>query len=87
MTYHFTIVILSALILTFINIIQFTISLVIDSRYEKMNVLTIFFLSWYPTIYWIINALVAIIAFPKALNRKKGAFATWSSPDRGNIKR
>ena len=86
MEYQFTIVILSALILTFINIIQFTISLIIDSRYEKINVLTIFFLSWYPTIYWIINALVAIIAFPKALKRKKGAFATWSSPDRGNIK-
>lgn len=87
MSYQFTIVILSALILTFINIIQFTISLIVDSRYEKMNVLTIFFLSWYPTVYWIINALVAIIAFPKALKRKKGAFATWSSPDRGNIKR
>lgn len=86
MEYQFTIVILSALILTFINIIQFTVSLMIDSRYEKINVLTIFFLSWYPTIYWIINALVAIIAFPKALKRKKGAFATWSSPDRGNIK-
>ncbi|WP_436861777.1 poly-beta-1,6 N-acetyl-D-glucosamine synthase IcaA [Staphylococcus caeli] len=87
MEYQFTIVILSALILTFINIIQFTISLFIDSRYEKINVLTVFFLSWYPTIYWIINALVAIIAFPKALKRKKGVFATWSSPDRGNIKR
>ncbi|PHK48754.1 poly-beta-1,6 N-acetyl-D-glucosamine synthase IcaA [Staphylococcus edaphicus] len=87
MAYQFTIVILSALILTFINIIQFTISLIIDSRYEKINVFTIFFLSWYPTIYWILNALVAMIAFPKALKRKKGAFATWSSPDRGNIKR
>ncbi|MDT3993538.1 hypothetical protein RPO40_00590, partial [Mammaliicoccus fleurettii] len=27
-----------------------------------------------------------IVAFPKALKRKKGEFATWTSPDRGNLK-
>ncbi|MEP9852952.1 poly-beta-1,6 N-acetyl-D-glucosamine synthase IcaA [Staphylococcus aureus] len=85
--YQFTIIVLSALILTFINIIQFAISIFIDSRYEKINILTALFLSWYPTIYWVLNALVAIVAFPKALKRKKGDFATWSSPDRGNISR
>lgn len=85
--YQFTIIVLSAFLLTFINTIQFTVSLLIDSRYEKMNIFTIIFLSWYPTIYWILNAMVAIIAFPKALKRKKGAYATWTSPDRGNIKR
>ncbi|MCE5590959.1 poly-beta-1,6 N-acetyl-D-glucosamine synthase [Staphylococcus pseudintermedius] len=81
--YHFSIIILSTLILTFINIVQFTVSLIIDSRYEKQNVFTLFYLSWYPTIYWVLNALVAMVAFPKALLRKKGEFATWSSPDRG----
>ncbi|EIS6447839.1 glycosyltransferase, partial [Staphylococcus pseudintermedius] len=81
--YHFSIIILSALILTFINIVQFTVSLIIDSRYEKQNMFTLFYLSWYPTIYWVLNALVAMLAFPKALLRKKGEFATWSSPDRG----
>ncbi len=81
--YNFSLIILSALILTFINIVQFTISLIIDSRYEKQNIFTLFYLSWYPTIYWILNALVAMAAFPKAIRRKKGEFATWSSPDRG----
>lgn len=85
--YQFTIIILSALLLTFINTIQFAISLFIDSTYEKINIFTIIFLSWYPTLYWVLNALVAIFAFPKALKRKKGAYATWTSPDRGNIKR
>ncbi|PWZ94028.1 poly-beta-1,6 N-acetyl-D-glucosamine synthase, partial [Staphylococcus pseudintermedius] len=51
--------------------------------YEKQNMFTLFYLSWYPTIYWVLNALVAMLAFPKALLRKKGEFATWSSPDRG----
>lgn len=84
--YQFTIIVISAFILTFVNIIQFTIALIIDSKYEKINLFTIIFLSWYPTIYWIINALVAIYALPKAIKRKKGEFATWVSPDRGNIR-
>ncbi|TGV04928.1 poly-beta-1,6 N-acetyl-D-glucosamine synthase, partial [Mesorhizobium sp. M8A.F.Ca.ET.173.01.1.1] len=65
----------------------FIISLIIDSKYEKVNVFIVVFLSWYPTVYWVLNALVAIVAFPKALKRQKGVYATWSSPDRGNIKR
>ena len=73
--------------MTFINIIQFTVALFIDSRYEKKNIAGLIFVSWYPTIYWIINAAVVIFAFPKALKRKKGGYATWSSPDRGNIQR
>ncbi|MFC6291651.1 poly-beta-1,6-N-acetyl-D-glucosamine synthase [Macrococcus epidermidis] len=83
--YNFSILLYSALLLTFVNIIQFTISLLIDSKYEKKNMWYIFFLVWYPTFYWFLNAFTAIVAFPKALRRKKGEFATWSSPDRGNI--
>lgn len=85
--YQFTIIILSAFVLTFINTVQFIISLIIDSKYEKINVFIVVFLSWYPTVYWVLNALVAIVAFPKALKRQKGVYATWSSPDRGNVKR
>lgn len=85
--YQFSIIVISAFILTFINIIQFTIALILDSKYEKINIITLIFLSWYPTIYWIVNALVAIFALPKAIKRKKGEFATWISPDRGNIRR
>lgn len=84
--YQLNIFLISAFLLTFINIIQFTISLLIDSRYERKNNLFLIFLSWYPTFYWLINAIVVVVAFPKALKRKKGAFATWTSPDRGNIK-
>lgn len=84
--YKFNIFLLSAFLLTFINIIQFIISLIIDSRYERKNYIFVIFLSWYPTFYWLINALVVIVAFPKALKHKKGEFATWTSPDRGNLK-
>ena len=59
--------------MTFINIIQFTVALFIDSRYEKKNIAGLIFVSWYPTIYWIINAAVVIFAFPKALKERKVA--------------
>ena len=85
--YNLNILILASIILTTVNVFQFTVSLIIDSRYEKKNMLYLFFLCWYPTFYWLINACVAVCAFPKALRREKGAFATWSSPDRGNIQR
>ena len=81
--YKLSLLVLSALILTFLNVVQFTIALIADSKYEKINIFTIVYLSWYSTIYWIINALVSILAFPKAIKRKKGEFATWTSPDRG----
>ncbi len=63
--YQLNIFLLSAFLLTFVNIIQFTLSLMIDSRYERKNNLFVIFLSWYPTFYWIINALVVIVAFQK----------------------
>ena len=85
--YNVNLLILASIILTTVNVIQFTVSLVIDSRYERKNIVYLFFLCWYPTFYWLINACVAVFAFPKALRRKKGEFATWSSPDRGNIQR
>ncbi len=87
MTYSFSIFLLSSFTMTFINVIQFTVALFIDSRYEKEYGWKISIsVSWYPTVYWIINAAV-VVAFPKALKRKKGGYATWSSPDRGNTQR
>lgn len=84
LNYKFSLFILSALILTFLNAVQFTIALIADSKYEKINVFTIIYLSWYSAAYWVINASAAILAFPKAVRRKKGEFATWTSPDRGS---
>ena len=71
--YSFSIFFLSSFTMTFINIIQFTVALFIDSRYEKKNIVGLIFVSWYPTVYWIINAAVVIFAFPKALKERKVA--------------
>ncbi len=63
-------------------LIQFTVSLMIDSRYEKNLGRYIFPLIWYPLAYWLLNATTCVIAFPKAIFRSKGR-AVWVSPDRG----
>lgn len=62
---------------------QAFIGLTIDSRYEKKIVWYHFWVVWYPFLYWIFSALATVYATPKALFRKMGKPAVWTSPDRG----
>ncbi len=73
-----------ASLLTFMMfILQFSVSMFIDSRYEGN--LFRYFISciWYPYAFWLINSITLIHGFPKALLRDKKRKATWISPDRG----
>lgn len=70
-------------LLVLICIIQFGVSLFIDSHYEKGLFRQVFWVIWYPVIYWLLTALATVWATPKALTRKMGTPATWVSPDRG----
>lgn len=70
-------------ILAITCLIQFAVSLFIDGRYEKGLGRYFYWVIWYPMAYWIINVLTTIVAFPKALFKKKGKRAVWESPDRG----
>ncbi|MCL5425710.1 poly-beta-1,6-N-acetyl-D-glucosamine synthase [Halomonas sp. NPDC076908] len=70
-------------ILIAISFIQFTVSFYIDSRYDKEIFRCVYWSIWYPFAYWIINMTTVVIAFPRAIMRKKGKQATWTSPDRG----
>lgn len=64
-------------------LIQLSVSIYIDSRYEGK--LFRYFISciWYPYVFWLINSLTLVHGFPKALLRDKNRKATWTSPDRG----
>ena len=73
----------SGVLLGITCLLQFFLSLLIDSRYEKNILKYYFWIIWYPVAYWMINAMVAVIGFPKAMFRKKGNKAIWISPDRG----
>jgi biofilm PGA synthesis N-glycosyltransferase PgaC len=72
--------------LVFMSLIQLFIALKIDSKYDNVKRYYVW-AAWYPALYWIVNTVVVISAFPRAIrSRVKGGYATWSSPDRGLTK-
>ena len=64
-------------------LLQFAISLHIDSRYEPNIKKNIFWMIWYPMLYWLIQATSMVVAVPMTIFKKRGKRATWVSPDRG----
>ncbi len=64
-------------------LLQFAVSLTIDSRYEKGIGKIYFWLIWYPLVYWLISVMTTVVGLMKAITKKKGTRAIWVSPDRG----
>ncbi len=65
-------------------LLQFAISLLIDSSYESRSLSRYYYwMIWYPMVYWIIHAAASIFAVPKALRERRASRAIWVSPDRG----
>lgn len=62
---------------------QLAVGLMFDSRSEPRIFKMFFWLIWYPVIYWVLNAAVTIVGFPKGIIKKHGTPAIWDSPDRG----
>jgi biofilm PGA synthesis N-glycosyltransferase PgaC len=62
---------------------QFLISLLIDRRYEARVGRNYYWMIWYPLVYWMLTTATSIVALPKAILKRKGTLATWTSPDRG----
>ena len=70
-------------LLAVVCIIQFSVSMVVDRTYEKKMLRYLFWIIWYPFLYWMISSLTVIVATPRALLKRKGTRAVWVSPDRG----
>ena len=70
-------------ILILSSLVQFAVGLFLDSRYESHLWKTYLWIIWYPFLYWIMIACATFVGFPKALFKKRGQRALWSSPDRG----
>ena len=64
-------------------LLQFFVSVLLDMRYDKDLWKVIFWVIWYPVVYWAFNACAAAVSFPKGLFRSMKKPATWVSPDRG----
>ncbi|HEY4073269.1 MAG TPA: poly-beta-1,6-N-acetyl-D-glucosamine synthase [Herbaspirillum sp.] len=70
-------------ILVLSSLVQFAIGLFLDSRYESQLWKTYLWIIWYPFLYWIMIAFATFVGFPKALLKKRGQRALWTSSDRG----
>lgn len=64
-------------------LLQFAVSLFIDSRYERGLWKVYFWVIWYPLAFWLISMLTTVAAVPRALFKRRGQRAVWVSPDRG----
>ncbi len=74
----------SGIILGTVCLLQFGISIAVDSRYERRLGRVYYWLIWYPMIYWIIQVVTSLFAVPRAFSRQTGLRrGIWTSPDRG----
>jgi len=71
------------LLLATTNIVQVTTALSIEDRYEPRLGAMVYWIIWYPMVYWIISLVTVAVGFPKALFKRPSKRAIWTSPDRG----
>jgi biofilm PGA synthesis N-glycosyltransferase PgaC len=73
----------NGVVLGMVCMLQFMISLLIDRRYEARIGRNYYWMIWYPLVYWMLTTATSIVALPKAIFKRKGTLAIWTSPDRG----
>jgi biofilm PGA synthesis N-glycosyltransferase PgaC len=71
------------LTLTLTYFAQALVSHLLDSRYERGMLGSLFWIIWYPLAFWMISAATTAVALPRVLLQAKKERTTWISPDRG----
>jgi biofilm PGA synthesis N-glycosyltransferase PgaC len=65
-------------------LIQASVSLVLDRRFEQGILRLIVWQVWYPLFFWMVQALTSVVGAPRAILRlTRPSTGTWVSPDRG----
>lgn len=64
-------------------LVQFFVSLAIDSRYERRLMRDYLWIIWYPMAFWLLNVFTMVVGVPKAIIHRRRGKAVWESPDRG----
>ncbi len=73
----------TGMVLTVACLIQFFVSVLIDSRYERGLRRTLYWVIWYPAVFWMLSLFTTLVSFPKVMIGQRGKRARWVSPDRG----
>ncbi|MCK6939029.1 hypothetical protein L8T01_22945, partial [Enterobacter roggenkampii] len=51
--------------------------------YEKGIGASLFWIIWFPVVYWLLSLFTTLVSFPKVMLKRKRGRARWVSPDRG----
>jgi biofilm PGA synthesis N-glycosyltransferase PgaC len=71
------------IVLAITYIVQALVSVSIDVRFEKNLGRALFWVVWYPLLFWTLQAGTAFVGVPQAVFRLRNPKGTWISPDRG----
>lgn len=63
-------------------LLQALVAASLDRRYEHGVMRAVFWVIWYPLVFWVLQAATAVAGLPRALLRRKRG-GRWTSPDRG----
>lgn len=63
-------------------LLQAVVAASLDRRYEHGIMRTLFWVVWYPLVFWLLQAITAVVGLPRAILRR-GRGGRWASPDRG----
>ncbi|WP_338521688.1 poly-beta-1,6-N-acetyl-D-glucosamine synthase [Pseudomonas batumici] len=73
----------TGLLLATVCLGQFAVSVLIDRRYERDLWKIMFWVVWYPLVFWFISFFTTLVSFPRVLFGQTNKRARWVSPDRG----
>ncbi len=76
----------TSMLLSVTCLLQFGVSLAIDSRYESQTGGVgryYYWMVWYPIVYWLMNVGTTIVGTIRAIRKKRGQRAVWVTVDRG----
>lgn len=71
------------LTLTITYLAQALVSHLVERRYERDILKSLFWIIWYPLAFWLLSTATSVVALPRALFRPRKERTTWISPDRG----
>lgn len=73
----------TGLLLGVVCLLQFSVSLIIERRYEKNLTGSLFWIIWFPVVYWMLSLFTTLVAFTRVMLKARNKRARWISPDRG----
>jgi len=71
------------LVLTLTYLLQAFVSQLLERRFERQMLRSMFWAIWYPMAFWLLSAATTVAGLPGALLKPRKERTTWVSPDRG----